>query len=302
MNGGTAWVYNLGDASVSQVDISTQSVRRSIPISTVPVTAAYYAGPLLAANSAGAWLVGVRRDGTGGAHTHWRRRRQARVRPGRRACRRRGKRERRLGARLWRAAWLSVLLGSGAQPTSPLQEGHRPSRVADERARCGSGATSVVRLGLRHRSRSAVGLALGYGLSELVRIDARTNRITGIAELGAGAEGPGVVERPPPPAARCGSMRPRKAGASSGSIARRSASPEKSARSRAGPDLRATPQARSGGTIPSRESSTVRPRHRKILSSIRVAPESTRRSRFHSSTITTSADSVWATVTPAFLP
>ena len=297
VNGGTAWVYNLGDSSVSQVDISTQSVRRSIPISTVPVTAAYYAGP--PSGELGGSVA--RRRSTrrhGGAHTHWRRRRQARVRPGRRACRRRG---------CENAVWV---LDSGESRGCPYfwDPEHSPSastgtpssRVADEWARCGSGATSVVRLGLRHRSRSAVSLALG-----LRTLGARAHRRAHEPDhrnRGAwcGCRRDQVVVEPAPAGGSVWVHAATKAGASSGSIARRSASPEKSARSRAGPDLRATPQARSGGTIPSRES-TVRPRHRKILSSIRVAPESTRRSRFHSSTIT-GADSVWATVTPAFLP
>jgi hypothetical protein len=40
----------------------------------------------------------------------------------------------------------------------------------------------------------------------------------------------------------------------------------------------------------------------KILSSLRVAPESRRGHRYHSSAMTAGAGAVWVTVTPAFLP
>ena len=51
--GRTAWVYNLGDSTVSQIDTSTNSVRRTTPISVVPVHFGYHSGPILAANSGG---------------------------------------------------------------------------------------------------------------------------------------------------------------------------------------------------------------------------------------------------------
>src|SRR4029450_2419420 len=64
VHGANAWVYNLGDKTVSQVDTKTNAVRRTTQISTVPYTVKYHVGPLLAANAAGAWLVGLR-NGTG---------------------------------------------------------------------------------------------------------------------------------------------------------------------------------------------------------------------------------------------
>ena len=65
-HGDTAWVYNLGDGTVSQIDTSTNRVRRTTPVSSGPVTRpSTTSGPLLAANSAGAWLVGIRPDGKG---------------------------------------------------------------------------------------------------------------------------------------------------------------------------------------------------------------------------------------------
>jgi hypothetical protein len=303
VNGGTAWVYNLGDSSVSQVDISTQSVRRSIPISTVPVTAAYYAGPLLAANSAGAWLVGVRRDGTGvltriGVDGG----RQEFVLDGAPVA----------VAASENAVWV---LDSGEPRGCPYfwDPEHSPLPPSNRDTVLHVSPTNgrvVARVPLRScASVSAIAQdqqsawLLDYGLSELVRIDARTNRITGIAELGAGAEGPGGGGAPAP----AGGSVWVHAATKGGRLVRVDRQ-----------TLRITGEIRA---VPGRPGSTrfaagsvwwndplegvvlrFDPDTGKILSSIRVAPESTRRSRFDSSAIATSADSVWATVTPAFLP
>ena len=300
VNRGTAWVYNLGDASVSQVDISTRSVRRSIPISTVPVTTAYYSGPLLAANSAGAWLVGLRRDGTGVL---------TRIRLDG------GRQEFVLdGAPVAVAASENaVWVLNSAEPRGcpyfwdPVHRPLPPSKRDTVLHVSPTNGRIVARVPLRScgtlpniaQDRESVWL---YAFSELTRIDARTNRITGIAELGTGAEQKGGGA--PAPGGGSVWVHAETKGGRLVRVDRQTL--------RITGEIRAVP-TRTGSTRyaagsiwwnDAYEGVVLRfdPDTGKILSSIRVAPESTGRSRFHSSAITTSADSVWATVTPAFLP
>ncbi len=64
VSGQTVWVYNRLDKTVSEVDAAANGVRHTTKVSTEPAVLAYGTGPVLAADAAGAWLVGYdfRRD------------------------------------------------------------------------------------------------------------------------------------------------------------------------------------------------------------------------------------------------
>ncbi len=64
VSGRTVWVYNRLDGTVSEVDAARNEVLHTTEVSTEPATLAYGTGPVLAADAAGAWLVGYdfRRD------------------------------------------------------------------------------------------------------------------------------------------------------------------------------------------------------------------------------------------------
>jgi serine/threonine protein kinase len=303
--GRTAWVYNLGDSTISQIDTSTNSVRRTTSVSIVPVHFGYVLGPLLAANSAGAWLVGIRRDGRG-----------VLTRVGMDG----GRQEFLLDfsplavTASDKAVW--VLESSAPQARCPSfwDWGRRPlppgqgdailrfspstgrvlSRVSLQRCGTSSGVT--------HDERSVWVFAMDY--SELFRLDSRTSRVTGVASLGSGVTtgwaGGGV------PASGGGSVWVH-AIEDGGRLL--------------GVDPRTLRTTRTITSVPGRIGSIVYggrslwwndaregvvlrfdPETGKIMSSVRVAPESSRRKRFHSSSIATGTDAVWVTVTPAFVP
>jgi DNA-binding beta-propeller fold protein YncE len=304
--GRTAWVYNLGDGSVSQVDTSTNAVRRTTPVSTVPVNFAYHSGPVLAANSAGAWLVGIRRDGRGvltlvggdgrsyeylldssplavtatdeavwvlvsvaprgGCPIYWE----------------------------WGRRPLPANRRDAVVRFSPLT-GRMVSRVSLDY--CG------ISTGVTHDERSVWVFAMDF--STLIRIDARTARVTGEAtEFGSG-DGPGPSGGGVP--------------ASGGGAVWVPAIDNGGRVVRVDPaTLRATLTISS---VPARNGSTVYgmrsvwwndafegvvlrfdPDTGKIVSSVRVAPESSGGPTFHSSAMAIGAGDLWATVTPAFIP
>ena len=303
--GRTAWVYNLGDSTVSQIDASTNAVRRTTGISTVPVHFVYHEGPLLAANAAGAWLVGVRRDGRGVltlVGTDGR------------------SREFLLDSSPLavtaseNAVW--VLVSAAPEGRCPVfwDWGRRPlpasrsdavvrfspatgrvvSRVVLQRCGISSGVT--------HDARSVWVFAMDY--SELFRLDSRTSRVTGIAALGVGSTsvdaGGGV------PASGGGEVWVH-AIDDGGRLV--------------GVDANTLRTTRTIPSVPSRLGSTVYggsslwwndahegvvlrfdPDSGRIVSSVRVAPESSRGRVFHSSAIATGAGDLWATVTAAIIP
>ena len=57
--GRTVWVYSSGAGVVSELDARTNHVLHTTPVSVTPVDLTPVAGPVLAANANGAWLVGV---------------------------------------------------------------------------------------------------------------------------------------------------------------------------------------------------------------------------------------------------
>jgi streptogramin lyase len=296
--GDTAWVYNLGERTVSQIDTSTNEVRRKTPISTGPWTAGYQSGPLLAANSAAAWLVGIRADGTGVV---------TRIgRDGRRQ-------ELPLDASpvgvaaSETAVWV---LESFAPRGCPYNWRSLPDSRSDTILRLSPFTGRVLsRTTIRRSCGTITGISLDeqlvwlfeFDFANLVRIDARTSKVTGTADVGTGTAGPGGGA----PAAGDGSVWVH-ATDQGGRLVRVDRN-----------TLRVT------GTIPSvpsrvgsmryakgslwwndaREGVVLRfdPESGKILSSVRVAPESDRE-RFDSSSIATGAGAVWVTVTPAYLP
>ena len=60
--GHSVWVYNQGDATVSEIDARTNRVRKSTPIRPWPADVSRYTGPVLAADPSGAWFVNGARD------------------------------------------------------------------------------------------------------------------------------------------------------------------------------------------------------------------------------------------------
>jgi serine/threonine-protein kinase len=63
VGGSSVWVYNRLDRTVSEIDAATNDVRHTTDVSATPVDLGLLTGPVLAADSDGAWLVGV--DGRG---------------------------------------------------------------------------------------------------------------------------------------------------------------------------------------------------------------------------------------------
>ena len=57
--GRTVWVYSLAGRVVSEVDAQTNNLLHTTPVSVTPVDLSLLAGPVLAADANGAWLVGV---------------------------------------------------------------------------------------------------------------------------------------------------------------------------------------------------------------------------------------------------
>jgi len=61
--GGTVWAYNADDETVSEIDADTNTVRRTVPLAAPPVRpspmGAVWTGPLLAADTGGAWIPGA---------------------------------------------------------------------------------------------------------------------------------------------------------------------------------------------------------------------------------------------------
>jgi hypothetical protein len=61
--GHTVWVYSRGANLVTEVDTRTNRVLHSTPVSVTPFDLGQDAGPVLAADAYGAWLVGIDRHG-----------------------------------------------------------------------------------------------------------------------------------------------------------------------------------------------------------------------------------------------
>jgi YVTN family beta-propeller protein len=59
IGGRTVWVYNDGDPSVSEIDAATGTLRHKTRVIAAPTHLDPFSGPVLAANAAGAWLVGT---------------------------------------------------------------------------------------------------------------------------------------------------------------------------------------------------------------------------------------------------
>jgi Protein kinase domain len=59
VGGGSVWVYNHLDRTVSEIDAATNEVRQTTRLSARPVDLGRLTGPVLAADEDGAWIVGV---------------------------------------------------------------------------------------------------------------------------------------------------------------------------------------------------------------------------------------------------
>jgi serine/threonine-protein kinase len=60
VGGRTVWVYNVTQGTITAIDAATNQVERVSRISSTPRDASYWNGPLIAADEAGAWVVGNR--------------------------------------------------------------------------------------------------------------------------------------------------------------------------------------------------------------------------------------------------
>jgi streptogramin lyase len=58
IGGDSVWVYNLADRTVSEIDARTNEVVQTTRVSTVPTDVGAGAGPVLAADAEGAWVIG----------------------------------------------------------------------------------------------------------------------------------------------------------------------------------------------------------------------------------------------------
>ena len=63
VGGRSVWVYNEAGPSVSQIDAATGTVRHTTTVAAVPSRPDAFTGPVLAADTAGAWLIGVDQRG-----------------------------------------------------------------------------------------------------------------------------------------------------------------------------------------------------------------------------------------------
>jgi hypothetical protein len=61
--GNSVWVYNRADKTVHEIDTATNDVRATTTLSAWPRDLRAFAGPVLAADGAGAWIVGIDEDG-----------------------------------------------------------------------------------------------------------------------------------------------------------------------------------------------------------------------------------------------
>jgi YVTN family beta-propeller protein len=297
--GDTAWVYNLGDNTISQIDTATNEVRRTTGVTTFPYTANYHVGPLLAANSEGAWLVGLRPDLTGVV---------TRIRLNGRKDEFELDHSALAVAATETAVWV---LGShnpeGGCPvawTPPLA-----ASLSDTLLRLSPSTGRVVDgVPVRDACGSINGIAhderwvwfFESGWSNLYRLDPRTSRITGVADLGPGGWGPGGAV----PASGGGKVWVH-ASDQGGRLVGVDSTTLRPSRTITSVPGRFGQVRYARGSLwwnDPREGTLLRfdPKSGKILSTIRVAPEPGAE-RFSSSAIATGAGAVWVTVTPDFL-
>ena len=59
VGGQSVWVYNRDDATITEIDATTNEVRKTTRLSGIAVDLGPLTGPVLAADSEGAWIVGV---------------------------------------------------------------------------------------------------------------------------------------------------------------------------------------------------------------------------------------------------
>jgi DNA-binding beta-propeller fold protein YncE len=59
VGGGSVWVYNHLDRTVSEIDARTAELQRTTDVSARPVDLGLLTGPVLAADEGGAWIIGV---------------------------------------------------------------------------------------------------------------------------------------------------------------------------------------------------------------------------------------------------
>ncbi len=297
VSGRTAWVYNLGDGTVSQIDTSTNRVRRTTSVSSVPYTAKFNVGPLLGANSAGAWLVGVRPDGKGVV---------TRIGLDGRSRELVFERAALAVAASETAVWVLASLNPGGFcAASPLRWSPSDNDVVLRLSPSTGRLVRRVRLpacgtitGVAADDRWVWAFEAAY--SNLVRIDPRASRVSGRLDLGVGTWGP-----------------------SSGVPASGGGAVWVHASDRGGRIVSVDPRTlritRTIPSVPGRfgamrytrraiwwndafEGVILRfdPGTGKLASSIRVVPES-EQEHFHSSAIATGAGALWVTVTPSFL-
>jgi serine/threonine-protein kinase len=299
VHGANAWVYNLGDGTVSQIDTRTNTVRRKTPVSTVPYTVKYNVGPFLAANAAGAWLVGLRTDGSGVVTWILNDGRKQELELDRAAL---------AIAASGNAVWVvGSRAGEGRCPYAWTPS--LPESISDVVFRLSPATGQVVaRVPIPRACGSINGIAAGARSvwlfesveSELLRIDSRTSSLTGIADLGEGGFGPSAGV--PAPGGGSVWVHASDEGGRLVSVDPGTLRPRRTIASVPGRFGAVRYDQGSLWWNDAYEGVVLRfdPDSGKLVSSVRVAPESDR-DQFHSSAIATGAGDIWVTVTRAFL-
>jgi len=63
IGGRSVWVYSRYDSAVTEIDAATGALRHTTHVAAAPVDLGLLSGPVLAADAAGAWIVGVDKSG-----------------------------------------------------------------------------------------------------------------------------------------------------------------------------------------------------------------------------------------------
>jgi serine/threonine protein kinase len=175
VGGGSVWVYNDGSRTLSEIDPAGQAIRHTTRLSTTAVDLSLIGGPMLAADDARAWVVGLRGPRSG--------------------------------------VLTSVLRGNGAKREYPLDVEPRAVAVGESVVWVlghGDGGDEVLRVDpgsgkVTGRTRFptavqvtslTVGLravwAVASAAATLYRIDPRSSKVTGHSDLGEHAGRPVV--------------------------------------------------------------------------------------------------------------
>ena len=177
VGGRSVWVYSADVPSVSEIDPATDTLRHTTSVVAAPTVQDPFSGPVLAADSAGAWLVGT--DGRGRSYL-------TRVVSGRH------------GKRTYRLEQEPVAVAVGYSAVWTITRGNRANDVL----RIDPTTGTVMKRTPFPATARIDGLAVGLGYvwvgasssATLYRIDPRSGAVRGPIDLGERATRPMVVD------------------------------------------------------------------------------------------------------------